>query len=162
MPFPLPPIERSAQSGSSPTSIVPISTSHVSSPIWPVLHQSKRQENRGQRPGQSPVNPLAIAPKQVGSEPTRAADRIMIRPPGDTFTSRIVLGGDAGYKYLCFPGGPDRTRTCDLRFRKPLLYPAELRDHPMRQEVTRGDASHRRLAAIFPPCAAGPSAGREK
>jgi hypothetical protein len=25
-------------------------------------------------------------------------------------------------------GGPDRTRTCDLRFRKPLLYPAELRD----------------------------------
>jgi hypothetical protein len=28
-----------------------------------------------------------------------------------------------------FTGGPDRTRTCDLRFRKPLLYPAELRDH---------------------------------
>src|SRR5688572_6231750 len=24
-------------------------------------------------------------------------------------------------------GGPGRTRTCDLRFRKPLLYPAELR-----------------------------------
>ena len=23
---------------------------------------------------------------------------------------------------------PDRARTCDLRFRKPLLYPAELRD----------------------------------
>ena len=28
----------------------------------------------------------------------------------------------------CNAGGPDRTRTCDLRFRKPLLYPAELRD----------------------------------
>lgn len=25
-------------------------------------------------------------------------------------------------------GGPGKTRTCDLRFRKPLLYPAELRD----------------------------------
>src|SRR3972149_4695079 len=25
-------------------------------------------------------------------------------------------------------GGPGMTRTCDLRFRKPLLYPAELRD----------------------------------
>ena len=25
-------------------------------------------------------------------------------------------------------GGPERTRTSDLRFRKPLLYPAELRD----------------------------------
>ncbi len=31
--------------------------------------------------------------------------------------------------YGPFRGGPDRTRTCDLRFRKPLLYPAELRDH---------------------------------
>ena len=27
-----------------------------------------------------------------------------------------------------FYGGPGKTRTCDLRFRKPLLYPAELRD----------------------------------
>jgi hypothetical protein len=26
-------------------------------------------------------------------------------------------------------GGPGKTRTSDLRFRKPLLYPAELRDH---------------------------------
>jgi hypothetical protein len=26
-------------------------------------------------------------------------------------------------------GGPERTRTSGLRFRKPLLYPAELRDH---------------------------------
>src|SRR5262249_25117818 len=25
-------------------------------------------------------------------------------------------------------GGPERSRTSDLRFRKPLLYPAELRD----------------------------------
>jgi hypothetical protein len=33
---------------------------------------------------------------------------------------------------LCFCGGPDRTRTCDLRFRKPLLYPAELRDRVCR------------------------------
>src|SRR5215831_17834715 len=27
-----------------------------------------------------------------------------------------------------FVGGPERTRTSDLRFRKPLLYPTELRD----------------------------------
>ena len=26
-------------------------------------------------------------------------------------------------------GTPDRIRTCDLRFRKPLLYPTELREH---------------------------------
>ena len=35
--------------------------------------------------------------------------------PGNTVT---VIGA----------GGPDRTRTCGLRFRKPLLCPAELRD----------------------------------
>jgi hypothetical protein len=29
-------------------------------------------------------------------------------------------------------GGPDRTRTCGLRFRKPLLCPAELRDRVAR------------------------------
>ena len=31
-----------------------------------------------------------------------------------------------------FTGGPGKTRTCDLRFRKPLLYPAELRDQSLR------------------------------
>ena len=31
-------------------------------------------------------------------------------------------------KSIAAVGGPDRTRTCDLRFRKPPLYPAELRD----------------------------------
>src|SRR5450830_354755 len=31
-----------------------------------------------------------------------------------------------------FNGGPERSRTSDLRFRKPLLYPAELRDRTAR------------------------------
>ena len=31
------------------------------------------------------------------------------------------------FEYFCFSGRGDRTRTCDPRFRKPLLYPAELR-----------------------------------
>jgi hypothetical protein len=30
---------------------------------------------------------------------------------------------------ILLDGGPGKTRTSDLRFRKPLLYPAELRDH---------------------------------
>jgi hypothetical protein len=34
-------------------------------------------------------------------------------------------------------GGPERTRTSDLRFRKPLLYPAELRDHYVDVVVVR-------------------------
>jgi hypothetical protein len=32
-------------------------------------------------------------------------------------------------------GGPERTRTSDLRFRKPLLYPAELRDRDRRADI---------------------------
>jgi hypothetical protein len=32
-------------------------------------------------------------------------------------------------------GGPERSRTSDLRFRKPLLYPAELRDHGIENTI---------------------------
>lgn len=32
---------------------------------------------------------------------------------------------DAAHKLFC--GVPDRIRTCDLRLRKPMFYPAELR-----------------------------------
>ena len=32
-------------------------------------------------------------------------------------------------------GTPDRIRTCDLRFRKPLLYPTELREHLSSKET---------------------------
>ena len=31
-----------------------------------------------------------------------------------------------------FFGVPDKIRTYDLRFRKPLLYPAELREHTVK------------------------------
>ena len=31
--------------------------------------------------------------------------------------------------FIGLNGTPDRIRTCDLRFRKPLLYPTELREH---------------------------------
>jgi hypothetical protein len=36
--------------------------------------------------------------------------------------------------YWGFNGDPGMTRTCDLRFRKPSLYPAELRDRRTRQD----------------------------
>jgi hypothetical protein len=47
-------------------------------------------------------------------------------------------------------GGPGKTRTCDLRFRKPLLYPAELRDRLRRLGVARGRAL--RSYSISPAC----------
>ena len=34
-------------------------------------------------------------------------------------------------------GTPDRIRTCDLRFRKPLLYPTELREHLSSKETNQ-------------------------
>jgi hypothetical protein len=37
-------------------------------------------------------------------------------------------------------GGPERSRTSDLRFRKPLLYPAELRDRSTRSSTSLREA----------------------
>ncbi len=46
--------------------------------------------------------------------------------------SNLRLTARSGYekakRFSRFDGGPERSRTSDLRFRKPLLYPAELRD----------------------------------
>jgi hypothetical protein len=41
----------------------------------------------------------------------------------------VAIAANETSKYLILlVGGPGKTRTSDLRFRKPLLYPAELRD----------------------------------
>src|SRR5579863_2714024 len=49
-------------------------------------------------------------------------------------------------------GGPGKTRTCDLRFRKPLLYPAELRDQlrASRRHNIVPPAARSRLAMLSP------------
>jgi hypothetical protein len=55
------------------------------------------------------------------------------RPPRiQTVEESLVKCG-----FLKCRGGPERTRTSDLRFRKPLLYPAELRDHYVDVVVVR-------------------------
>ena len=55
-------------------------------------------------------------------------------------------GGSGEELRACQPieiiGGPERTRTSDLRFRKPLLYPAELRGHSLRQDAASSLAQH--------------------
>src|SRR6185503_6328193 len=62
--------------------------------------------------------------------------RVIVEQPADrvrAFAGTAFLlsyGHDSCYTPLTNRfGGPGRTRTCDLRFRKPLLYPAELRSH---------------------------------
>src|ERR1700679_1969592 len=47
-------------------------------------------------------------------------------------------------------GDPGMTRTCDLRFRKPSLYPAELRDRslpPLRRELAASYQNERAAAS---------------
>ena len=46
-------------------------------------------------------------------------------------------------RFECSWTTPDRTRTCDLRFRKPMLYPAELRAHLGKRHLCR------KLAIIY-------------
>ena len=46
-------------------------------------------------------------------------------------------------RFECSWTTPDRTRTCDLRFRKPMLYPAELRAHRGKKHLCR------KLAIIY-------------
>ena len=52
----------------------------------------------------------------------------------------IALSGVGGKYVLALflkgkNGTPDRIRTCDTRFRKPLLYPTELREHLSSKET---------------------------
>jgi hypothetical protein len=48
-------------------------------------------------------------------------------PTGIFFVDVSIALSDRGANLAA--GGPEGIRTPDLRFRKPLLYPAELRDH---------------------------------
>src|SRR5580700_10393110 len=54
-------------------------------------------------------------------------------------------------------GGPGKTRTCDLRFRKPLLYPAELRDRSWKSSLLTLYTSDRVNNHSFPGCGAARS-----
>ena len=56
-------------------------------------------------------------------------DHVLVQSP---LLQPCCNGGSGEELRACEPieiiGGPERTRTSDLRFRKPLLYPTELRD----------------------------------
>jgi integrase len=52
----------------------------------------------------------------------------LAKPVGGKSVAMPDVGERAADLSHCNDGGPERTRTSDLRFRKPLLYPAELRD----------------------------------
>src|SRR5690606_39857606 len=66
------------------------------------------------------------------SQETRVVNRngsvLYPRLPAKNQKSSLSRGGEA----RPFDGAPERTRTPDTRFRKPLLYPAELRARMLR------------------------------
>lgn len=57
---------------------------------------------------------------------------------------RLDIGEEAAVNIVLY-GDPGRTRTCDHRLRRPVLYPAELRD---RAGLTRRSVRPGRLAVI--------------
>ena len=67
-------------------------------------------------------------------------------PAADSAVSAL-LRRHAGNPMSNLFGGPGRTRTCDLRFRKPSLYPAELRSLAAPNRVAGSDYQ-RRLADL--------------
>ena len=49
-----------------------------------------------------------------------------------------------------FGGDPGRIRTCDHRLRRPVLYPAELRDHTSREAGSFPDANVKFVPLVRP------------
>ena len=77
---------------------------------------------------------------QSQSPPHERTGRMIRRSPGRPMANRAPK--------TAFLNAPDRTRTCDLRFRKPMLYPAELRAlRPLRYQEGRFWASAARKSA---------------
>ena len=68
--------------------------------------------------------------------------------------SNLVAGQNSETKFVCnineMVGAPGRTRTCDLRIRSPLLYPAELRA-PEARLNRRQDRPKRRVSPAYSP-----------
>ena len=67
---------------------------------------------------------LAISETVHAPKVAQALDTIARKPTRDALRAIMANAKSAGLVV----GDPGMTRTCDLRFRKPSLYPAELRD----------------------------------
>ena len=68
------------------------------------------------------ARPVAAPIVEIGGVEADIAQRLR-KHFAPLFEPRADCGGKSSIN-----GGPERSRTSDLRFRKPLLYPAELRD----------------------------------
>ena len=71
--------------------------------------------------------------------------------------------GNSRFSARCYGNGvPDRTRTCDPRFRKPMLYPAELRGHRLRNSFARNRVVQTRTPPhrLTPMTGKGPAQSR--
>jgi hypothetical protein len=96
------------------------------SPYQPAVHpQAPAAPTRRPRFAKKNSAPIT-APSWLPSKPGRGLRRF---DAGELSPTAVATVANLPAKSLILlAGGPDRTRTCDLRFRKPLLYPAELRD----------------------------------
>src|SRR6266568_2065705 len=81
----------------------------------------------------SPAGCAAVAvPAAISKNPHQASSRFTL---SDRSGRLQDIDGGAPYNTGKIAGDPGMTRTCDLRFRKPPLYPAELRDRAHRRQA---------------------------
>ena len=89
-------------------------------------HRSRGGDQQKSAPGQQPFHAIRpLGPPPAGYR-WRSCRTGIWRPHGP---------GPSGYNTGKIGGDPGMTRTCDLRFRKPPLYPAELRDRAHRRQA---------------------------
>src|ERR1700761_1019417 len=79
----------------------------------------------------------AAAPDSDRSYPEQAI-RMVKACPGESLTADVVVRNEKALRLEGFCDAPGEIRTPDLRFRRPTLYPAELRARG-RQVVARAD-----------------------
>ncbi len=119
---------------------------------------SCRSSRLGRRPRVWPPEP---APRASGSGPIAgqvSRDAPMsapiLRTEWSDCNATALIGFDARHATRGRIGGPERIRTSDKRFRKPLLYPTELRGHDEVGGVLitgRGAANIRRASVARQP-----------
>ena len=98
---------------------------------------------------------MIATPVAIGLYPAGAIRSLPWRQAGDPanrlklpLTTAANAANRRPKSLILLCGGPGKTRTCDLRFRKPLLYPAELRDHASFSSSFNG-LCHRTIDGLY-------------
>ncbi len=97
-------------------------------PVAPLMKLCRYLDTgRSPKPSVTHVTPIRRASRKMLSQSWRDTRRTDLPKPKRAVWEKSQKQKKNQSEQIA-TGGPERTRTSDLRFRKPLLYPAELRD----------------------------------